>query len=105
MLDLITTQTERPSPMAETKVFEKTAANGMRYEVHESAGFAGHLEIAIMIGGTPVSIIAVDRTRSGLHVKSIESKKMNIAVETADGQSKEDPPKGSPSLNDIAPHR
>ena len=89
--------------MAETKVFERTTG-AIHYEIHEVAGFAGHTEIAIMIENTPVSIIAIDKSRSGLHVKTIESKKIFIAADgkTA-GPDETPPPSSAPSLSDITP--
>jgi hypothetical protein len=90
--------------MADTLVFEKKSEQGSTgYQIHEAAGFAGHMEIAIVIEGTPIAIVSVDKSRSGVHIKTIESKKIFIANPKAAPEEVDTPPPHRPSVNDLAP--
>jgi len=51
--------------MSDTKVFENTMPNGVKYEVHEVRGFSDRVELAIKVGGEVASILEIETKRTG----------------------------------------
>jgi hypothetical protein len=53
--------------------------SGLEYEVHCATSFSGMEELAIIIGGKPVSIITVNKKKNGgVEIKPVTNTKLRI---------------------------
>ena len=46
-------------------VYEGTTSSGIPFQIQEAEGFAGRSELAIVVKGTPVAVVAIDIKRGG----------------------------------------
>lgn len=66
----------------ETKVFAATLSNGIKYEIHESKGFSGRSEIALMVEGEVAFVLDTEVKRTGnIICKPLQSKFIRIKKE------------------------
>ena len=63
----------------DTKVFDATLKNGIRYEIHESVGFSGRSEIALKVEGRVIFVLDTEVKRTGnIICKPLSSKFLRI---------------------------
>lgn len=88
----------------ETKVFESTMTNGIRYEVHEAQGFSDLSEIAIKVEGEVAVVLTIEKKRSGnLVVKPSHPKAIRVKSHDDESVTPVSPPNVDDVLNSDSP--
>ena len=84
---------------SDTKVFEASMTNGVKYEVHEAQGFSNRAELAVKVEGEIAVVLIIERKRS----KNIEVRPTHARAFIIKHAGIEEEPTPPPNVDDVIP--